>query len=217
MIFGYSLGQIIVRLIAVLLAMSFHEMAHALVAYWMGDRTAKRAGRLSFNPLDHIDWVGLLCLLFFGFGWARPVPIDPRNMKDEKAGIIWTSFAGPLANFLLSFVFLLLAVILLKTVPGFVMQSVGQFIFNVIITTAQLSLGFGIFNLIPIPPLDGAKIFWAFLPDRTYYKWMNGTPWMSLVLILLIYSGLLSAPMNMLLNTIYSGMLNICQTLTAFL
>lgn len=217
MIFGYSLGQIIVRLIAVLLAMSFHEMAHTLVAYWMGDRTAKRAGRLSFNPLDHIDWVGLLCLLFFGFGWARPVPIDPRNMKDEKAGIIWTSFAGPLANFLLSFVFLLLAVILLKTVPGFVMQSVGQFIFNVIITTAQLSLGFGIFNLIPIPPLDGAKIFWAFLPDRTYYKWMNGTPWMSLVLILLIYSGLLSAPMNMLLNTIYSGMLNICQTLTAFL
>ena len=104
MILGQSLSQIIVLVIAVILSMSIHEVAHGLVSYWFGDPTARQAGRLSLNPFAHIDWSGLLCLLLFGFGWAKPVPVDPRYYKDPKAGMIWTAFAGPLANFLLSFV-----------------------------------------------------------------------------------------------------------------
>lgn len=208
MLFGYTLPQILYRLVAVFLAVSVHEMAHALAAYWLGDTTARQAGRLSLNPFAHIDWIGLLCLLLFGFGWAKPVPINPNHYKHEKTGIIWTSFAGPLANFILSFVCILLVFMMAKWVPAFFLSSVGQILYNVFLTTASLSLGFGVFNLIPIPPLDGAKIFWSFLPDRIYYKYMNGSIWMTLILLALIYTGILSGPLSSLLSAIYSGMWN---------
>ena len=101
---GLSISELLMMIIAVILSMSVHELAHGLVSYWLGDPSAKYAGRLSLNPLRHIDWLGMFCLLAFGFGWARPVPIDSRYYKDPKSRIIWTSFAGPLANFLLGFV-----------------------------------------------------------------------------------------------------------------
>ena len=100
----FSLQNIIYLVIAVILSMSIHETAHGLVSYWMGDPTAKLEGRLSLNPFKHVDWLGLVCLLICGFGWAKPVPIDARYYKDAKTGIIWTSCAGPVANFLLSFI-----------------------------------------------------------------------------------------------------------------
>ena len=100
----FNLSNIIYLVIAVVLSMSIHETAHGLVSYWMGDPTAKIEGRLSLNPFKHVDWIGLVCLLVCGFGWAKPVPVDARYYKDAKTGIIWTSFAGPIANFLLSFI-----------------------------------------------------------------------------------------------------------------
>ena len=100
----FSLQSIVYLVIAVILSMSIHETAHGLVSYWIGDPTAKLEGRLSLNPFKHVDWLGLVCLLICGFGWAKPVPIDARYYKDAKTGIIWTSFAGPVANFLLSFI-----------------------------------------------------------------------------------------------------------------
>lgn len=204
MLFGYSFRQIVIRLIAVLLAMSFHEMAHGLAAYLLGDRTASRAGRLSLNPLAHIDWLGLLCLLLFGFGWAKPVPIDPGNYRHPKTGIIWTSFAGPLANFLLSFLMLWIAVALGTFAYSFTLSAVGDFLFDVCLQTAVLSLGFGVFNLIPVPPLDGAKIFWAFLPDQEYYRFNRGSIWTYLILLAAIYTGILNTPLNFLVSNIYS-------------
>lgn len=195
-----SLTSLFVLVVAVALSMTVHEVAHGLMSYWLGDPTAKIEGRLSLNPLHHIDWTGLICLLFFGFGWAKPVPIDARYYKDTKGGIIWTSFAGPMANFLLSFLCVFLYCAMARFATGFSFTSIGSLIMNILYNTAVLSAGFGIFNLIPIPPLDGAKVFWAFLPDRLYYKFVDGTSWMSLVFVLLIISGVLSRPITMLRN-----------------
>ena len=103
-----SIQSICIRVIAVILAMGIHESAHGLVSYWFGDPTAKEEGRLTLNPLAHVDWAGLLCLLVFRFGWAKPVPVDPRYYKDPKTGMIWTAFAGPIANFSLALVSIIL-------------------------------------------------------------------------------------------------------------
>lgn len=189
-----SIEALVISIIAVVLSMSVHEMAHGLVSYWLGDPTAKNAGRLSLNPFRHIDWIGLLCLLLCGFGWAKPVPIDSSYYKEPKSGIIWTSFAGPLANFLLSFVCVLLYYLTVRISVPFFVSEIGQFLSSLLASTAALSLGFGIFNLFPIPPLDGAKIFWSFLPDDLYYKINNGAWWINLVFFALLWSGIISGP-----------------------
>lgn len=207
----FNLESIIALIISVVLALSIHEMAHALVSYWLGDPTAKRMGRISLNPLDHIDWIGVLCLLFFHIGWAKPVPIDASYYKDRKTGIIWTSFAGPMANFLLSFVCVFLVYLIVRVSPSFYMSSVGSFLATILWTTASISISLGVFNLIPIPPLDGSKIFFAFLPDDQYYRFVNGTPFMSVLLVLIIYSGVLNGPMAMIQSGILDAIANICS------
>lgn len=193
----YSIQTLSVNAIAVILAMSIHELAHGLVSYWMGDPTAKMEGRLTLNPLHHIDWVGLLCLLVCGFGWAKPVPIDSRYYKDQKTGIIWTSFAGPFANFLLSLLCVFLYYALYKFAPSVMISNVGAYLALVFQYIAIISTGFGIFNLIPIPPLDGSKIIFSFLPDEKYYRFISGNQWMQLVLIALLLTGVLNTPLMM--------------------
>ena len=201
-----------VLLVAVALSMTVHEVGHGLMSYWLGDPTAKISGRLSLNPLHHIDWAGMFCLVFFGFGWAKPVPIDSRYYKDAKGGIIWTSFAGPMANFVLSFVCILIYCALIRFFPVFVMGHAGSIVMDILASTASLSVGFAIFNLIPIPPLDGSKIFWSFLPDRLYYKYMDGAWWMNLVFIALIFfTDILTGPISMLRGTILDWMLQACR------
>lgn len=194
----FNISDIIYLAIGVILSMSIHEVAHGLVSYWMGDPTAKLEGRLSLNPFKHIDWAGLVCLLFFGFGWAKPVPIDSRYYKDAKTGIIWTSFAGPVANFLLSFICVFLFYALYKFAPQFIFTAAGNFISSVLSYTGLISTGFGIFNLIPIPPLDGSKVVFSFLPDDKYYKFIEGAPWMNFLFIALIFTGILNSPLGML-------------------
>lgn len=194
----FNISDIIYLAIGVILSMSIHEVAHGLVSYWMGDPTAKLEGRLSLNPFKHIDWAGLVCLLFFGFGWAKPVPIDSRYYKDAKTGIIWTSFAGPVANFLLSFICVFLFYALYKFAPQFIFTAAGNFISSVLSYTGLISTGFGIFNLIPIPPLDGSKVVFSFLPDDKYYKFIEGAPWINFLFIALIFTGVLNSPLGML-------------------
>lgn len=194
----FNISNIIYLAIGVILSMSIHEVAHGLVSYWMGDPTAKLEGRLSLNPFKHIDWAGLVCLLFFGFGWAKPVPIDSRYYKDAKTGIIWTSFAGPVANFLLSFICVFLFYALYKFAPQFIFTAAGNFISSVLSYTGLISTGFGIFNLIPIPPLDGSKVAFSFLPDDKYYKFIEEAPWMNFLFIALIFTGILNSPLGML-------------------
>jgi len=207
--FNIDLEGLLSLVIAVVLAMSIHEMAHGLVSYWLGDPTAKMQGRISLNPFAHVDWLGVLCLLLFHFGWAKLVPIDASYYKDRKTGIIWTSFAGPLANFLLAFICVFIYILLIVFLPQFVYSGIGSFIVSTLSTSATLNVGFGLFNLIPVPPLDGSKILFAFLPDEQYYRFIEGSPFFMLVLILLIYMNVLNVPLAMLQNNILQFFINI--------
>ena len=164
-----SLGSILLRLCAVFLCLTIHETCHGLAAYALGDPTAKRAHRLSLNPLRHIDWLGLIMMVVAGFGWAKPVPVDPRYFKKPKQGMAITALAGPVSNFLLALVLLLIArgVYLRALVTG----QLSEVWFSFLLNTASLSVGLGLFNLVPIPPLDGSKVLAVLLPDRAY-SWL---------------------------------------------
>ena len=153
------------RVLGVLLCLTVHETCHGLAAYALGDPTAKRMRRLSLNPLHHIDWLGLASMLLCGFGWAKPVPVDMRYFKHPRAGMAVTALAGPASNFLLALGALFLASLIFR------MAAVGPvlaWLFYFLLSTAMLSVGLGLFNLIPIPPLDGSKVLFALLPDRAY-------------------------------------------------
>lgn len=214
--FNLDLESLLSLIIAVVLAMSIHEMAHGLVSYWLGDPTAEMQGRISLNPFAHVDWLGVLCLLLFHFGWAKPVPIDASYYKDRKTGIIWTSFAGPLANFLLAFVCIFIYFLIFRLAPQFALTGVGTFIMSTLSTSATLNIGFGLFNLIPVPPLDGSKILFAFLPDEQYYRFIEGSPFFMFVLILLIYMNVLNVPLAMLQNNILQFFINISSMILGF-
>ena len=209
----WNLEYIVSLVIAVILAMSIHEMAHGLVSYWLGDPTAKLQGRISLNPFAHVDWLGVLCLLLFHFGWAKPVPVDPSYYKDRKTGIIWTSFAGPVANFLLALVCIFCLILILKLNPLFLYSDLGSLLESILSMTATLNIGFGLFNLIPVPPLDGSKVLFAFLPDEQYYRFIQGSPFFMLVLVILIYLGILSQPLSMMQNGIWNAFVQICSFL----
>ena len=182
-----SLESILLRVAAVFLCLTIHETCHGLAAYALGDPTAKRAHRLSLNPLRHIDWLGLIMMVVAGFGWAKPVPVDPRYFKKPKQGMAITALAGPVSNFLLALVLLLIArgVYLRALVTGQLSETWFSFLLN----TASLSVGLGLFNLVPVPPLDGSKVLAAFLPDSAYWKLMRYERFGMLLLILLSLTG----------------------------
>ena len=161
------------RLAGVLVCLTVHETCHGLAAYALGDPTAKRMNRLSFNPLHHIDWLGLASMFICGFGWAKPVPVDMRYFKNPKAGMALTALAGPV-------VFLM--------------------------TTAMLSIGLGLFNLVPIPPLDGSKVLFSLLPDRAYYTLMRFERFGMLVLLLIIWLDLGGSYLSDAIRTVYYWM-----------
>ena len=151
--------------VSVLLTLILHEIAHGYVAYRCGDPTAKMLGRLSLDPRKHLDPIGTLCLVFLGFGWAKPVPVDPRYFRRPKQGMALTALAGPVSNFLLALVLLFAGRLVYDYAPY---SAANQRLLTFLLTTAILSLGLGLFNLIPIPPLDGSKVLFSLLPDRAY-------------------------------------------------
>ena len=170
----YLVG-LLLQAVVVLLTLTLHEFAHGLVAYKLGDNTAKLSGRLTLNPLKHIDPYGAICMLFFRIGWARPVPINPRNFKNPKSGFALTALAGPLTNLVLGFSaapFLLLI--------GNVHFTEKTFLYYLLVTLYQFlylfhytNIGFAVFNLLPIPPFDGSRILNVVLPPRAYFKIMH--------------------------------------------
>ena len=160
-----SVRDVVLRLVSVFLCLTVHETCHGLAALALGDPTAKRQHRLSLNPLRHIDWLGLAMMVFAGFGWAKPVPVNPGYFKKPKQGMALTALAGPVSNFLLAFLLLLLARLVY---PGALQVAWLGGLFLFLIETAILSIGLGLFNLIPIPPLDGSKVLFALLPDKQY-------------------------------------------------
>ena len=153
---------------ALLFCLSVHEFAHAYTAYKLGDRTQKAMGRLTLNPFSHIDIAGFICIALFGFGWGKPVMIDDRNFKNKSAGNALTAFAGPCSNIIMAILFTIILKILLIT--GVILPTinsvVGSIILNMLILTIQFNVVFAIFNLIPIPPFDGSRILYFFLPAK---------------------------------------------------
>jgi len=158
---GRSLNDYIIIIPAVLLALTFHEAAHGYVAYLLGDRTAKACGRLTLNPLAHLDILGTLCMIVAGVGWAKPVPVDPRNFKHPRWGMALTALAGPCANVLLALI-LMVAAIPMDMANNTFLGALAQFFY----ITAILNTGLAVFNLLPVPPLDGSKLLIPFLPGR---------------------------------------------------
>ncbi len=199
-----SMQAMLFRITAVLLCLTVHETCHGLAACALGDPTAKSMHRLSFNPLRHIDWLGLAMMLLAGFGWAKPVPVDPRYFRKPKQGMALTALAGPVSNFLLALLALLLGKIIYLYAPyGFVWNLLFEFL---LYSLAPLSIGLGLFNLLPIPPLDGAKVAGGFLPDRTYFQIMRYERYGMLLLLALSYFGLTSSLIGDLIYTVYEWM-----------
>ena len=211
--FSTILSELIYTVPAVLIALVLHEWSHAFISYKLGDPSPKQEGRLSLNPLKHLDPMGALCLLLFHFGWAKPVSVNPYYYKDKKMGMSLTALAGPVMNFILSFVALFLLGLMVKFIPELIYtNSFVNYIYEVIYYTALLSIGLGIFNLIPIPPLDGSKVLFAILPEATYFKLMQYERYGFIVLILFLYLGF-DAILNPIMANIFNGMLNVIITL----
>lgn len=166
---------ILVFLLMIFIILPLHEWAHGYVAYLMGDKTAKYNGRLTLHPIAHIDPIGAVCLILFGFGWAKPVPVDSRNFKNPKLGMLITALAGPLSNFLsATFGVAILKGLLVSniiSVSSMIQGSFITYILRFIIIYVYINVLLGVFNLLPIPPLDGSKVLEAFLPNRILYRY----------------------------------------------
>ena len=179
-----GLLQALGRVIAVLLCLTVHETCHGLAALPLGDPTAKRMHRLSFNPLHHIDWLGLAAMFVCGFGWAKPVPVDMRYFKNPKAGMALSALAGPVSNFLLALLAMLAASLMVRLAP---VTGLTLWVLYFLIDLAILSIGLGLFNLIPIPPLDGSKVLFSLLPEKAYYTLMRYERYGMLVLLAIVW------------------------------
>lgn len=182
-----GLGFLLLSAVAVLICIMVHELSHGLCAWLLGDPTAKSQGRLSLNPLKHLDPIGAIMLLTLGIGWAKPVSVDPRHFKNPKWGMALTALAGPVSNLLLTLVVLLICSLILRFAPPG--SQAGWILFFFLCHMAVRSLGLGLFNLIPISPLDGSKILLAVLPEKIYWKIMRYERYIFIVVIALSFLG----------------------------
>ncbi len=197
--------ELLYRIPALLLAITFHEYAHGRVAYHFGDATARWQGRLSLNPLRHLDPIGTIALLLFGFGWAKPVPINPYNFRDYRSGLLWVSLAGPLANFALA-----LAALFLHFIP----EKLGLYWAPYLQFTETLALFnvlLGVFNLVPVPPLDGSKILAALAPDNIAGYMRRIEPYAPVLLMVLIFSGLIGRIIGPLYRHVLGAMVTVVR------
>ncbi len=192
-----SIENMLISLPAIIIALTFHEYAHGLVATWLGDSTPRREGRLTINPLPHIDWVGFISLMIFRFGWAKPVMVNPLEFKKAgfKKGMMLVSLAGPAMNLLLAFIGVLILNLIgfnpiQGTYHGSMAVSTAVIVIKLIFPLIQLNLILAAFNLIPVPPLDGSKILAGLLPDSGTAFVYSLEQYGPLILLLLIVTGM---------------------------
>ena len=199
--------NLVLTLPAVLIAITFHEFAHAWAADKLGDDTPRNQGRLTLNPVAHLDPIGTVLLVFAGFGWGKPVQVNPRNynrnMSMSKADAL-VSFAGPAMNFILAIVFMVVLYAIATFAPSFILTQMGMIVFTLVKITVSINLGLGIFNLIPLPPLDGSKILAHFLPINAKV-WMQEHEYYFYIGFLLIWmTGLAGIIISPIINGAYS-------------
>ena len=205
--FSYLLG-ILKSVIPSLICITLHELSHGLVAYRLGDDTAKRAGRLTLNPLKHLDPIGLLMMVTVHFGYAKPVPVNMNKFKNPKRDMAITALAGPVSNVLITLVFLLLYGTFYLPLKG---NSVGEYILDMLDLTAYISIGYAIFNILPIPPLDGSKVVFSLLDEDSYRRLMRYERYGGLILIILVWSGVLGTPLSRAIQWTYLRLFPIAQ------
>lgn len=202
--------EIIIHALVLFTAFPVHEFAHAYVAHKLGDDTAKYQGRLTINPFAHLDLMGTLMMILIGFGWAKPVPINPNNFKNRKVGMALSSLAGPVSNLIMAYI----AMIIYKLISfNFVTSEVMYNIAVMFAYMVSLNIGLAVFNMLPIPPLDGSRIFSLFLDEKSYFNIMRFERYIFFILVIVMYSGILSTPLAYL----RSGVLHIMDILTFFL
>ena len=204
-----------------MISLSVHETAHGYVAYRLGDPTAKNLGRLTLNPLKHLDPIGFLCMVLGGFGWARPVPVNARYFRNPRRDMAITGIAGPVSNLLLAAFFALIYEILLACLKDFAPTS--EFIAYVVIISLQffllaayLNVALAIFNLIPVPPFDGSRFLYAILPPKMYFSVMKYERYIMIVLLVLLLTGILDKPLSLTTNFVLSGIFRMWELIPLF-
>ncbi len=205
-----SYSYIIYTAPAALIAIVLHEMAHGYVSYKLGDPTPKYDGRLSLNPLNHLDFMGTICLIFLKFGWAKPVRINSGYYKDQRKGVILTALAGPLTNFVLAFLGVFGYVLIYK-LTKVSMGPVTVYLYYFFQYFALLNVGLGTFNLIPIPPLDGSKVLGMLIHADENTKLQHMNRYGYLIIALLAVTGVLSIPMGFAENVVIGFYLKIIR------
>ncbi len=202
--------SLLMSAVPALLCITLHELGHGYVAWLLGDNTAKRAGRLTLNPLKHLDMMGFFMLVVAHIGWAKPVPVNMRNFKNPRQGMALTALAGPGMNLLIAVVFLFLYGLVVP-VSSASSSTAWRIVLQLCFTTAHLSLGLCLFNLLPIPPLDGSKVLFSLLPDTAYLTLMRYERYGFILLYLLAFSGVTGSIVSRLLNQALNALMPVAQ------
>ena len=197
------------RLFVVFCTMPIHEYAHALIATKLGDQTPRLAGRLTLNPMAHISPMGAIMIFLFGFGYAKPVSVNPRNFKDAKKGMALTAIAGPISNLIMGFVFIVLATIYSNLF--YAETIIFSAIFYFLYFAGTINVNLAVFNLLPIPPLDGSRILQLLIPAKYYYKFLEYERYITILVFILIATGVLSGPLSEISYSIIRLFVNIAS------
>ena len=204
--------ELLLRVIPALVCITLHELSHGVTAYLLGDTTARDAGRLTLNPIRHIDPMGLVMMVVFRFGWAKPVPVNMFRFRNPKGGMALTALAGPVSNLLICIVALFLYGVVyvpLKVRSGF--GEFGRTLADMLYLTAYISLGMGLFNLLPVPPLDGSKVLYSILPENAYVVLMRYERFGMIALVALVWSGVLGSPLSSAVVWLFEKLLAVAR------